>query len=460
MKNRGVTLLALAITIVVLLILAGITLSITIGGNGLIEKTKKTGQDFDLAQLKDEVAVAYTSYSTRLKSKSNLTLGYFLEEIPNAQIAAMDENSWMVTKGQSKVIVDSDGNIVDGNILTLAEAKDNSMLENEENSEMKVPGGTVTIPAGYKVTNDSGSTVDEGIVITDSATNGNEWVWVPVSDASDLYEESQTPIALTGSTGVTTTKYSSSTVYGNISRSLPGTTGAREPDVVLGSNGTSYDAKAVYHSAAGFTNLNNMTTTIVSEYNQMITSIGQYKGFWIGRYELSANGVKKNQPTLNESWYKLYLNCKSLSKDTDIAITRMIWGCQWDATCKFIASGENSKDITNSCSWGNYVEYNRLNGYIEGDEEYISEAGTKQVTGYSEYWKAKNIYDLAGNCWEETQEASGTNFRVARGGNCTSYSGSIMNPVTTTSIGAPYTTSGDAGTRPVLIILPSNNLDY
>lgn len=42
--------------------------------------------------------------------------------------------------------------------------------------------------------------------------------------------------------------------------------------------------------------------------------------------------------------------------------------------------------------------------------------GSKQVTGFSEYWKANNIYDLAGNCAEWSQEAYKTNCRVRRGG--------------------------------------------
>ena len=49
--------------------------------------------------------------------------------------------------------------------------------------------------------------------------------------------------------------------------------------------------------------------------------------------------------------------------------------------------------------------------------------GSKQVTGFSEYWKANNIYDLAGNCYEWTQEASNTSRRAVRGGGC-SYDGS------------------------------------
>ena len=41
---------------------------------------------------------------------------------------------------------------------------------------------------------------------------------------------------------------------------------------------------------------------------------------------------------------------------------------------------------------------------------------TKQNTGSNETWKANNIYDLAGNCWEWTKEANNTDYRAACGG--------------------------------------------
>lgn len=37
-------------------------------------------------------------------------------------------------------------------------------------------------------------------------------------------------------------------------------------------------------------------------------------------------------------------------------------------------------------------------------------------TGMNETFKAQNIYDLAGNCWEWTQEAFKDNYRILRGG--------------------------------------------
>ena len=62
----------------------------------------------------------------------------------------------------------------------------------------------------------------------------------------------------------------------------------------------------------------------------------------------------------------------------------------------------------NSASWGNHTN-------STGDA--ATNSGSKQTTGKSEYWKANNIYDLAGNVWEWTQEKWSTDtFRAGRGG--------------------------------------------
>ena len=91
-----------------------------------------------------------------------------------------------------------------------------------------------------------------------------------------------------------------------------------------------------------------------------------------------------------------------------------------------ISSGAKTSDEVNknSSTWGNYSNYNTANNYTEGTAGYEKNAGSKQNTGSSENWKANNIYDLAGNVWERTQEAGDTGGRASRGGSC-SYGGSI-----------------------------------
>ena len=56
MKNRGITLIALIITIIIMLILAGIVLSLTIGENGIIKKAQIAGQNYiDAAQYEENM---------------------------------------------------------------------------------------------------------------------------------------------------------------------------------------------------------------------------------------------------------------------------------------------------------------------------------------------------------------------------------------------------------------------
>lgn len=54
-QNKGITLIALVITIIVLLILAGITLSLIIGENGLIRRAKEGTEKYEIAELKEKL---------------------------------------------------------------------------------------------------------------------------------------------------------------------------------------------------------------------------------------------------------------------------------------------------------------------------------------------------------------------------------------------------------------------
>ena len=190
----------------------------------------------------------------------------------------------------------------------------------------------------------------------------------------------------------------------------------REPDLVAGS-GSSYDAKDTYYKTIlGDTGTKEQLAQLFAdEYKAMIESVSKYGGFYIGRYELSKAGVQKDKATLTRTnWYNLYKKCKELNA-SDKVETRMIWGCQWDVACNFIANKGDKKNITDSSSWGNYKE--TLVKADDGTTE-IKASEDAQVlnTGKTTFTMANNIYDLAGNCYEWTQEAYYTYLRAGRGG--------------------------------------------
>ena len=54
-KQKGITLIALVVTIVVLLILAGVTISLLLDENGIITKSKDARTETRISQIEDEV---------------------------------------------------------------------------------------------------------------------------------------------------------------------------------------------------------------------------------------------------------------------------------------------------------------------------------------------------------------------------------------------------------------------
>ncbi len=288
-----------------------------------------------------------------------------------------------------------------------------------------IPIDTATSTWGDGSTAPSQDSVNHGLVIKDE--KNNEWVWVPVDSTTlaTMYEESSDEKTLCGTTGETAVKtklYSKSEIISGKIRTTPGTTSSyREPDLVVGSDGKSYDAQDTYYKTIlGETGTKEQLAKLfVDEYKAMIESVSKYGGFYIGRYELSEAGVQKDKETLTKTnWYNLYKKCTELNA-SDKVKTQMIWGCQWDTTMNWLISSgaKTSNEVnTDSSSWGNY---NNTSVKANDGTTVLKANGTpaKLSTGKTTFTMANNIYDLAGNCYEWTQEANYTYSRAYRGGN-------------------------------------------
>ena len=77
MKNqKGITLIALVVTIVVLLILAGTAIAMLQGENGIITQAQNANYANTEGEIFDKVRLAYSDASTEVRVESALTLGY------------------------------------------------------------------------------------------------------------------------------------------------------------------------------------------------------------------------------------------------------------------------------------------------------------------------------------------------------------------------------------------------
>ena len=342
-----------------------------------------------------------------------------------------------------------------------------STTNTENNEEIQAimkqdaSGDDVPVPEGYVGSSATGENeIDTGYVIyegtepvTDSnvetaKTTRNQYVWVPVPDASKMYG--------TDANGKKWGKLywfatsSSNANYDELTGSYPNnwsetngvmkitsSTQYREPDVVR-----TYDINSMLKTTRlGVESTQEFLMQLEKEFNNMIKSVEKYGGFYIGRYETGSLSqekavvVKGNSDIGSQTWYEMYKKCKELKGSNNKVETGMIWGSQWDRTLMWLVESKDKtkEQICNSTDWGNY-----------------SNSTGEAEAGYSESWKANNIYDLAGNVYDWTMEASSSGIRVLRGGYY--YDNGTYYPASSRNYFSPAYSVSNNGCRGVLYI--------
>ena len=81
--NSGVTLIALIITIIVLLILAGLTIAMVVGDNGVLNQAVNSRIQTDHASVKEAMDLAYSDFKLEQVNE-------YLEEGNSARVASLD----------------------------------------------------------------------------------------------------------------------------------------------------------------------------------------------------------------------------------------------------------------------------------------------------------------------------------------------------------------------------------
>ena len=149
-KNKGITLIALVITIIVLLILAGVSIAMLTGQNGILSQAQKAKSETENA-AKNEAAI----------------LDEYNKYLNNAVGGG-------IVEGGTKPETDDQGYFTE-----------NSTINGEKGN-----ADNPTIPAGFKPIDENGAewgdgskapeqaSVENGLIIEDK--QGNQFVWVPV----------------------------------------------------------------------------------------------------------------------------------------------------------------------------------------------------------------------------------------------------------------------------------------
>jgi len=371
--ESGITLIALVVTIVVLLILAGITISLVFSENGIIAKAREAAEKTNQAVINEQEQM--NEVGTII---DNMLNGIGESTPPKPEGPEMPEG-W------------------DGNKVNAVESADKVV---------------VPVPKGYTASSvATENKVSEGFVIYEN-TNGedkkeevndnnkdtarttrNQFVWVPVANPSEMYGTDKDgkkwgKLYEFSASGITPLNWTEQDGVMSIT-ATSGSDSYREPDVVDSDSSNSITI-----------------SQLETEFNDMITSVEKYGGFYIGRYETGnlsqekATVVKNNTDIGNQTWYSMYKKAKGIAVNNNVT-SSMIWGSQWDATMRWMynsGNAEKKKYTYDSRGKGNYSSDSPI------------------ATGSIEAYAVNNIYDMAGNVNDWAIEAYGTILRDGRGG--------------------------------------------
>ena len=436
-KANGITLIALVITIIVLLILAGVTIASLSGQNGILGNASKAKEQTEIGNEKDQVQIASMAaladdLGGEIK-KDNLTaelkkqLGAEGEKWSYITPEPSDGYIVKFTESDRSYKVDKNGGISEYTPPTTvppttAVEKNTAFMDTTSGNKI------AWIPEGFRVSSVTGEkteqSIDKGLVVI--APDSSEFVWVPVPEVTEMYGTLADGTTKMGknysftSTGSNALNWTESEVTkdGKTVKEMSITatnedgsySGYREPDTV-----SDYDGNSDYlniikgiltGSESDYADISSFKATMQRDFNSMIESVGKYGGFYIARYEMSLNSTTNkaefikgaasatNANSNSYRWYGLYARAKEYS--TSSTQGSMVWGCQYDAMLKWMQT--NSVDVTST---------EPVTGAIKNPD---------RTTGTKEEDKILNIYDILGNSYEWTLEAYDTNYRAGRGG--------------------------------------------
>ena len=434
-KSQGITLVALVITIIILLILAGITIN-ALTNSGLLTKA---GEVAKISKLKEIEEFAQISYMTRqldevtegnaatiagvisdLKEK-----GYTIKEVAGGtnSVIGVKLNKIEISMGKNtteeliyeyeyasgttvRYFVEVDGK--DYEIIFNNGEVTVSTVETDLTNIDKLPEVTVTSSNSNVI---EVSKTEEGKIMLASKDKGGEVtitvtcagkpvtckVEVEILPKAAMPDDIKEIIEEDASKGIVIkdkndrewvwievpkTIFTTADALGE-GKTAEELNAAIKADLIAyagvyrkGATNQNYNYSDTWYSGCGVSD----ATTYNTMYNKMINSIYNNGGFWIQRYEDGTTNITCGNAQVKASGYA----------PDESKTSSLLFGIQWDLVCRYLDGKDGLTTAminTNSSSWGRYNDT----------------SGNKPQAGL-ERNKKMNIYDFAGNLWEWTLE--------------------------------------------------------
>ena len=387
--EKGITLVALVVTIVVLLILAGVTITMLFGENGIIKKAQEAKEATERDQQEIEQG---------------------LQDLNDQMDTILNGNSGSGTG-------DADPTKVANNIGSVISETENTDLTDAYNNKITIPAGFHIVSTSedstvsYTYSGNGIPAVQDGIVVADS--DGNQFVWIPVGTINNKADDSNgptTPITLARYTFNVGT-YDSTTKEYNGDGSITST--VKDGSELKISSTDTYGY--LEELATASTKYSNTKAKDIEGFLRQSNAKG---GYYLARYEASygrgsvfdelwgeedlTNAVPLSQPSTAYSTSSMSYTAGTLwnfIRQQDAAIV-----------ARNMYTNDNYKsDLVNSYAWDTAIVFIQT---YSGDSDYSKQKSLNSSLGNTGERndgttdKVCNIFDMASNTSEWTTETS------------------------------------------------------
>ena len=439
-EMKGITLITLVITIVVLMILAGVSINTVLGDDGIIKKAKEAAETTKRASAEEEMNRLVLEYQL---AKNDETLESFLQEkVTEGRIDGVTDNgdgTITITKkvdgkdytitvkkpvaptpsvkvGAIRVVSDSTG--AGSSLGEASTSKGKTLYIMIESS---ISGGTTTVSPEVPYAVTENGTYKFTVTGTVNGTAYTKEVSVEVNQFKDTYEymDKNTEVTYPDGKvwvpeGFRIADDSSDNIQGGVViEDKDGNQFVWVPvDTIDNYKRTCYRNNSLYRY--------EQCSEDLPEDEK--TSVEKYKGFYIGRYEAgdkesteaktlrSSNDVtktvtiKKGQAPYNyvtpEEAISLAEGFAKQQKYSENIKTKLVSSYAWDTTISFIQKTVN--DYASNSPQGNYMNTRFEYIDITGESKSTWGIGILIPTGLTT--SVCNIYDMGGNVEEWTTE--------------------------------------------------------
>ena len=365
-NQTGITLIALVVTIVVLLILAGVSINALFSENGIIKRAQDAQNKMNNAQESDLNAL--NDLDKWINNQVNGTTG--------GNTTGGNDNPSTTSKISTLV-----GKVVDKN--TKAEDAYGNKITIPKGFKV-VAHGTVAGSATYTYSGDNIPAVQDGIVI-ENGTDGNQFVWVPVGTIKNKNNTTNT---------ITLGRYEFDSNTGALKSNTPVQVASVENCTQEVTINTNYKELSVFRAGNSATDstAQNATARNLEEFISTTLANG---GYYIARFEASGTASK-----ITSKYNQTVLG--NITQPNAAKVAREMYGEVKENNELVYAS-----DLVNSYAWDTAIvfiqTYSGKTDYASHNESITTKAFTATGKNNDKYC---NIWDMSGNAYEWTTEYS------------------------------------------------------